>query len=262
MWIVKWIVRSLLLLYLALTLFAFVFSNGLIFQPHAASYRDTADTLKLLTSDGEQISALYLPNSQATYTLLYSHGNGSDLGDIRPLLAAVQRIGFAVFAYDYRGYGTSQGSPSEQNTYRDIDAAYHYLTTSLQVPPDRIILYGNSVGAGPSIDLASRQPVAGLIVEGAFTSAFRVMTRIPILPFDRFNNIHKIKSVRCPVLVVHGTDDAVIPFHHGQTLFNHANQPKQFLVIEGANHNDLAEVAGIRYSNSLQEFIQLVDQTH
>ncbi len=258
---IELVLRSLLLLlllYLALAGVGFFCSNQLIFRPPTATYQDRTEVLKLSTRDGEKISALYFPNSQATYTILYSHGNGSDLGTIRPLLIALQHLGFAVFAYDYRGYGTSEGTPSEHNAYQDIAAAYQYLTENLRIPSDRIILYGHSVGSGPSIDLATRHPVAGVILEGAFTSTFRVATQIPILPFDRFDNLSKIRSVRSPILIMHGTEDQVIPFSHAKQLFAQANEPKQFGAIVGADHSDLMEVAGLKYRNALKDFVQLI----
>ncbi len=258
---VGWVLGSLLLMYLVLGGVAFFFSEQAIFQPPAASYQDNGEVVKLTTRDGEKISALYFPNSQATYTILYSHGNGTDLGYIRPLLIALQQLGFSVFAYDYRGYGTSDGTPSEHKTYEDIAAAYQYLTEVLRVPAKRIILYGHSVGSGPSIDLATREPVAGVILEGAFTSTFRVVTQIPVLPFDRFDNLSKIRAVRSPILVIHGTDDRVIPFSHARQLYEQANQPKQFVAIAGADHNDLMEVAGLKYQDVLIEFVRLIEQT-
>jgi fermentation-respiration switch protein FrsA (DUF1100 family) len=245
--------------YLALAGIGFFLSEKMIFRPPFAGYQDNADVLKLSTRDGEKISALYFPNPQATYTILYSHGNGSDLGSIRPLLIALQQLGFSVFAYDYRGYGTSEGTPTEQNTYEDITTAYQYLTEVLQIPANRIILYGHSVGSGPSIDLATRYPVAGVILEGAFTSTFRVAIPIPILPFDRFDNLSKIRSVRSPILVIHGTQDDVIPFSHGQKLYEQANQPKQFVAIAGAEHNNLMEVAGLKYRDALMNFVKLIE---
>ncbi|WP_431662253.1 alpha/beta hydrolase [Pantanalinema rosaneae] len=248
--------KSILFIYLALGGYAYFFADRMIFQPQPASYQDQPDTLKLTTSDGVQITALYLPNPKATYTILYSHGNAEDLGDSRSTLEALHSTGFAVLSYDYRGYGTSPGSASEQTTYQDINAAYEYLTTTLHIPPDRIIVYGRSVGSGPSVDLASRVPIAGLILENAFTTTFRVITRIPIFPFDRFDNLSKIGRVNCPVLIIHGSADRVIPLHHGQTLYHHANHPKQWVVIEGAGHNDLMAVAGSEYVQILQTFIQ------
>ncbi|MDX2243396.1 MAG: alpha/beta hydrolase [Leptolyngbyaceae cyanobacterium bins.302] len=251
----------LVLAYMALNLFAWFFAERLIFQPPASTYQDTPEILKLTTQNNQHISALYLPHPNATFTILYSHGNGSDLGTIRAGLETIRRIGFSVFAYEYQGYGTSQGTPSEQNAYLDIAAAYRYLTQTLDIAADRLILYGFSVGSGPSIELALHQPVAGLILEGAFTSTFRVVTYFPILLFDRFDNISKIKSIHYPILMIHGKRDRVIPFHHSQTLYKAANPPKQFLAVEEADHNDLVDVAGEQYTEALKSFAQQIQSS-
>ncbi|MGA7932508.1 MAG: alpha/beta hydrolase, partial [Kovacikia sp.] len=177
------------------------------------------------------------------------------------ILEQLRTIGFSIFAYDYQGYGTSQGKPSEQNSYRDIDAAYHYLTTQLRVAPDRIVVFGQSVGGGPSVDLASRQPVAGLILQSTFTSAFRVITRFSLYPFDKFANIQKIQAVQCPVLVIHGSNDQTIPFRQGEELFQRAKQPKRFLKVEGADHDDVMSRAGETYAQSLWAFVRLIEQS-
>jgi len=129
---------------------------------------------------------------------------------------------------------------------------------TLHIQPNKIIAFGRSVGGGPATDLAARRQVAGLVLESSFTSAFRVLTRIRILPFDRFNNLRKIKKVHCPVLIIQGTLDSVISPSHGKTLFAAANSPKQALWVEGANHNDVALVAGRQYSESLSKFADLV----
>lgn len=255
------LVLILVLAYVALNLFAWFFAERLIFQPPVATYQDTPEILKLTTQNNQHISALYLPQPNAKFTILYSHGNGSDLGMIRDGLETIRRIGFSVFAYEYQGYGTSQGTPSEQNAYLDIEAAYRYLTQTLGVTTDRLILYGFSVGSGPSIELARHQPIAGLILEGAFTSTFRVVTYFPLLLFDRFDNIRKIKSIHYPLLLIHGKRDRVIPFHHSQTLYQTANPPKQFLAVEEADHNDLIDVASQRYVEALKNFAQLVQQS-
>jgi hypothetical protein len=232
----------------------------MIFLPQPSSYQDTNEILKVTTPDRIQLSAVYLPNPASTYTILYTHGNAEDLGDIQPVLQQLRDIGFSVFAYDYRGYGTSQGSPSERNAYRDIDTVYNYLTQHLGVPTQRIIAYGRSVGAGSAVDLAARKPLAGLIMESAFTTAFRVVVPIPILPFDKFRNLDKLKKVKCPVLVMHGRADEVIPFSHGQKLFAAAPEPKLSLWVDGASHNDFMWVASEQYADSLRKFAQLVEQ--
>lgn len=254
------IMRSLFFIYACLCIYAYFFTDRVIFLPQPSTYQDNNRILKLTTKDGEKISAVYLPNPQAKFTILYSHGNAEDLGDIQFVLEELRNLGFAVFSYDYRGYGTSQGKPTETTTYKDIDAAYNYLTQQLGINPKNIILYGRSVGGGPSVDLASRKPIGGLILENTFVSTFRVATRIPIVPFDKFNNIAKIKKVRSPILIMYGKADRVIPFWHGEKLFATANEPKRVLVIENGGHDDFREVAGKKYDRALQEFTQLISQ--
>lgn len=248
------LLKSILFVYSCVGIYVFFDADRLIFLPPPASYADTPNILKLKTANGDRISAIYLPNSTATHTLLYAHGNAEDLGQILPVLQQLREIGFAVFSYDYRGYGTSIGKPSERHAYEDINAAYQYLNQHLNIPATQIIAYGRSVGGGSAIDLASRQPLGGLVVESSFVTAFRVITRIPIFPFDKFANISKIDRVNCPVLVMHGTADEVIPFWHGQQLFEAVQSQKQALWVEGAGHNDLSEVAGDRYVQALQKF--------
>jgi hypothetical protein len=249
-----------LLGYLSLNILAFFYAERLIFLPRPQSYQDSPEILKLTTPNGEQISALYLPNPTAVYTVLYSHGNAEDLGRIRSRLEHLRTLGVSVFAYDYRGYGTSQGTPSEQNAYQDIEAAYRYLTGTLGVSPNRIILYGRSLGSGTSVEIASRESVAGLVLESPFTSTFRVVTQIAIVPFDRFDNLRKIDQVQCPVLFLHGTHDRLIPFHHSETLMGQVRSPKQLIPIQGADHNNLLEIAGSRYDQAIQAFLAQLEQ--
>ncbi|NET39460.1 MAG: alpha/beta hydrolase [Cyanothece sp. SIO1E1] len=238
----------------------FFFADRLAFQPPTPGYNDTDDVLKFTTEDGLQLSAVYLTNPKATYTLLFNHGNGEDLGDLQPMLQTLVEIGFNVFAYDYRGYGTSEGTPNEQDAYKDVAAAYHYLTTQLQIQPEQIIAYGYSIGGALAIDLAAHQPIAGLITESTFTKLFRVVFPWPILPFEKYPSIDKLKQVKCPILVMHGTTDEVIPFPHGKSLFAAAPAPKRSLWVEGAGHTEVPWVGGDQYVDTLQEFIQLVDE--
>jgi fermentation-respiration switch protein FrsA (DUF1100 family) len=188
--------------------------------------------------------------------------NAEDLGDLRPLLERLNVWGFSLFAYDYRGYGTSQGKPGERHVYRDAEAAYDYLTQQLQVPPEQIIVYGRSVGGGAATELASHHPVAGLILESAFTSAFRVIVPLPLLPFDKFPNLAKLKKVRCPILVMHGQADQIIPINHGYRLYAAAPEPKLSLWVEAAGHNDFHWVAAEQQRTALAAFQQLIEQTH
>jgi abhydrolase domain-containing protein 17 len=240
--------------YLGLLIIAFFFADKLIFLPQPSFYKDDPDIIKLKVPTGESISAKYYRNPDAEYTILFSHGNAEDIGDIEPLIWYIRDSGFNVLTYDYRGYGISEGSPTEKNSYEDIDAAYRYLTEDLKVARGKIILHGRSLGGGPSVDLAARESVGGLILESTFTSAFRVVTRIKILPFDKFSNIDKIGGVKCPVLVIHGKNDQTIGFHHGETLFAAARSPKYSFWVDNAGHNDMFDKAGASYLTTIRDF--------
>ncbi len=256
---VRTVVLTLVGFYLALFCYAFFFTEQTIFHPSPASYRDNERILKLPSGEGTAISAVYLPTPSARYTLLYSHGNGEDIGQLRSMFTKLQGMGFSVLAYDYHGYGTSPGRPTEANAYRDEEAAYDYLIKTRGVPAKRIIAIGHSLGSAMAIDLASRRPLGGLIIESAFVSADRIVTTIPLLPFDKFQNLAKISQVHCPVLVMHGKQDRTVPFWHGERLFAAANEPKRALWIEDAGHNDLFDTAGPRYEQALQAFVALIE---
>jgi len=242
----------LLALYIGLFLFAYFLSDSMIFLPHPSSYKDSADILKITTASGKKISAVYLPNPAAKFTLLVSHGNAEDLGDDRYWLDNLRHAGFNVFAYDYEGYGTSEGRATEKSVYEDEAAAYEFLAVDLKTPPDRIIIFGRSVGAGPATYIAARRPSAGLILQSPFVSAFRVLTRIPLLPFDKFPNYKNIRHVHSPVLIMHSRADSVIAFWHGQKMFDLANQPKEAHWFVTPDHNEMDMVKG--YDEAIQSF--------
>jgi fermentation-respiration switch protein FrsA (DUF1100 family) len=244
----------LVALYVGFAAMAWLIGERVIFQPHKSSYRDGADILKLTTASGRRISAVHLPNPTAQYTLLVSHGNAEDLGDDFPWLDELRGAGFSVFSYDYEGYGTSEGRPSEAAAYEDEQAAYNYLLQKVGLTPDRIVVYGRSVGTGPAVWLASRNPVAGLVLQSPFLSALRVVTRITIFPFDYFPSYKRIGDVRCPVLVMHGTKDEVIGFHHGEKMYALAREPKRKLWVTGAHHNDFNLLGHDQYLQALREF--------
>lgn len=251
--------RSSLLVYAIFGLYIFFRADSMIFLPRPASYQATDDILEIPVTATEAIAALHLPHPDAKYTLLYIHGNAEDLGDIRPKLDKLQNWGFSIFAYDYRGYGLSDGKPTERNAYQDVEAAYQYLTQQLDVPPDQIIVYGRSIGGGSATELAVRHDIGGLILESTFTSIFRVVVPFPLLPFDKFANRSKLPKVNCPILIMHGQADRTIPFHHSQTLYDIAPEPKAFLWVPEADHNDFDWVAGDRLTQALASFQKLVD---
>jgi abhydrolase domain-containing protein 17 len=254
------LLKSVIMIYLFFAGYVYFRADSMIFLPQPSSYEDTEDILKLQSGGDTKISAVHLVNPRADYTILYAHGNAEDLGDIKLYLQKLSDFGFNVLAYDYRGYGTSAGIPTERTAYKDIDAAYNYLINDLNIPPERIIVFGRSVGGGSAVDLAARKPVGGLILESTFTSAFQVVIPVRILPFDKFNNLAKIRNVNAPVLIMHGKADEIIPFSHAQRLYAAAPYPKLYLWVEDANHNDFFWVAGESYEQILQEFIDMVSR--
>ncbi len=253
-------------LYSAFALGVAAFSDRLIFLPPQASYRhqpaEDASAINILTGDANVIAARYLHNPKSDYTILYSHGNASDIGTVSPILQALYEQGFSVLAYDYPGYGHSSGHPSESSAYNAIGVAFSYLTDSLGVPANKIILYGQSLGGGPSTYLAARlanhTPVAGLILEGTFATVFQVVVPFRLLPFEKFPNIRRIHRINCPLLLIHGTADQTVPFSHSEALLAAAAEPKSLVAIAQADHNDILRVNAATYLKAIREFASML----
>jgi len=258
----------LVAVYALIVLLALI-SDRLIFQPHATFY-DLASLARSepgavvpvkVPCEGGRLAAVYLPNPQAHFTLLFSHGNGEDIGDDLPVLELFRHAGFAVFAYDYNGYGQSEGRPSEQAVYRNVEAAYDFLTATLHVPHERVIAFGHSLGAAAAIHLAVNRPVSGLIAQAPFLSAFRVLTRVSIVPWDKFNNARTIGQVHCPVLIAHGRRDQIVPFRQGERIYQLANAPKSQLWLDQCGHNDVMLVASDCFLQALRDFAEAIQQS-
>lgn len=248
------ILVAAVLLYLVLCLVALLVARPMMFPAPSSSYDDSYPTVTLRTADGLAVAGLFLENPSAELTLLFSHGNGEDIGWAKESLEELRDLGFSVFAYDYPGYGLSQGSPSEDRCYQSAEAAYRYLIDDLGIDPETIVLHGRSLGGGPSLELASKYPVGGVILESAFVSAFRVLTRISFFPFDQFRNLDKIPNINCPSLIIHGERDEVIPFWHGQQLHEAAPGPKTFVPLPQASHNDVRSAGGNTYLDAIKAF--------
>lgn len=236
-------------------------ADRMIFHPPQASYTAQDGIIKIPVTSDESIAAIWRPAGPDSFILLFSHGNAEDIGQNDEFIERANAHGFGVLAYDYRGYGLSDGKPGQKNTYRDIEAAYRYLTDTLHVPPQRILIHGRSVGSGPSVWLAAQKPAGGLILESAFVSAFRVVTKYPILPFSPYPNLSRMKDIDCPVLVIHGRQDEVVAFWHGEKLFAAAHEPKMNYWVDDAGHNDLLWVAGSDYWKTLEEYVQTIKTT-
>jgi fermentation-respiration switch protein FrsA (DUF1100 family) len=258
------LLRALLLVLIAYAGFAallWLFAERLIFLPPGERYARGEEIVLIPRAEGGSVAAVHLRNPDARYTILFSHGNAEHIVQGMHFLQAMRDAGFSVLAYDYSGYGLSTGRPSERAAYADIAAAYAYLARDQGVPAERIILHGRSLGGAVAADLASRKPVGGLVLESTFTSAYRVARLYPFMPFDRFRTIDKMPLIQAPVLVIHGTDDALIRFWHGQRLYDAARGPKQHLWVRGSTHNDLSYVAGDRYWAALRRFADTLPRT-
>lgn len=244
---------TVLLIYALSCVIARLMAPRMIFLRPPASAPLAPETIRLQTPDGVTLHARHWRNPDAKFTLLYFSGNGEELGALASYLPEYAKAGFSVFAAEYRGYGHTAGTPGEATCYADAKLLLNWLNRN-GTPSDRVIAFGFSVGGGPATELARTQPLAGLILEGAFVSAYRVMTRWPVLLGDLFANERKLREVRCPVLVMHGTADAVIPVWHGEALFAAANEPKRKLIVAGGGHGGLEAVAKDEYWRTLREF--------
>jgi abhydrolase domain-containing protein 17 len=247
--------------YGALAVLAYIYAGRVLFQPPAPSYSGSlVPFTRVPVAQGEDVAVQYLPNPGARYTILYSHGNAEDLGFLQGILAGLHAAGFAVVAYDYRGYGqSSPRAPTVRRAVEDAHAVYDYVVDRLAIPPDRLILHGRSLGSGPTLDLAVRRECAGVVLESAFVSVLRVVTRVRLLPFDHFDNLERVQRLERPLLVIHGTRDGVIPPWHGHRLFEAAPDPKWAEWVDGAGHNDLAMVAGADHGRALARFARRID---
>jgi fermentation-respiration switch protein FrsA (DUF1100 family) len=217
------------------------------------------------TDDGLTLVSWAIPAGESSTGrwLLICHGNAGNLSEFdRPVhYAGLRRLGLSLLAFDYRGYGESGGVPSESGLYRDAQAAYRYLRESRGVPAEKIMVFGHSLGSAVAVDLASRVPVGGLILEGALTSVIqRGQELYPFIPVrwiagSRFSSIEKIGAVAAPKLFLHATGDEVIPVSHGRRLYDAAPPPKTFVELQGG-HGDAFDVDSANYFGAIARFLE------
>jgi fermentation-respiration switch protein FrsA (DUF1100 family) len=242
--------RNLAIAYLGVLLVMLALENWLLFPATTAAQHwqpkpdDRIRDISLISADGTPLHAWWLPATGSPGAMLYCHGNGANLSHRGPaLLRWQQELGLGVLIFDYPGYGRSGGSPTEAGCYAAADAAYDWLAQVQHIPPEQILLFGNSLGGGVATDLASRRPHRALVLTRTFTSAPDVAQTIyPWLPAkwlmrNRFDSLAKIGSCRRPVFVAHGDTDGLIPFSLGERLFAAANEPRCFLRMDGVDHN-------------------------
>jgi fermentation-respiration switch protein FrsA (DUF1100 family) len=248
------VVLTGLALYAAIVAFFYVSQAALLYPAgrerigaRAAGLPDFED-VTLATEDGERIVGWYKPAAPGRATLLYFHGNGGSLLNRRDRARLLTEGGRGLLLASYRGYSGSTGSPSESGLRIDARTAYDWLAK--QVPTDRIVLYGESLGSGVAVRLATERPIAGLILDAPFTSTADVAGHhywyLPIwLLRDQYRSIDRIHEVKTPLLVMHGDRDGVIPIALGERLFEAAPQPKRFVKLPGVDHVSVLEEGGL-----------------
>ncbi|PKU77025.1 alpha/beta hydrolase domain-containing protein 17B isoform X1 [Dendrobium catenatum] len=224
-------------------------------------HRENVEVMQLPTRRGTEIVAIYIRNPMASSTLLYSHGNATDLGQMYELFIELSiHLRLNLMGYDYSGYGQSSGKPSEQNTYADIEAAYKCLRENYGAKDESIIMYGQSVGSGPTLDLAARLPsLRAVVLHSPILSGLRVMYPVKrTYWFDIYKNIDKIPLVSCPVLIIHGTADDVVDCSHGKQLWELCKEKYDPLWLKGGKHCDLELFP--EYIKHLKKFISTIEK--
>ncbi len=197
------------------------------------------ENIELRASDGTRLSAWFLPKEGAKYYLLFMHGNAGNMSDRVAALYMFNRLGLAIFIFDYRGYGKSEGQPREKGLYQDTMAAYEYLTQVRKIAPDHIVIFGESLGGATAIDLASKVQARALITAGTFSNIADIAKlRFPNVPVhwfltQRFDSISKVPHITMPKFFLHSKDDEMIPFELAKKLYEAAAPPKEFFVRSG-----------------------------
>jgi fermentation-respiration switch protein FrsA (DUF1100 family) len=264
--------QIILLVYLGLVALIYFKQSSLVFLPemdrnyraNPASVGLPFTALKLATTDGQTLDGWFVPASrEARGLVIFFHGNAGNIAHRLDYLRMFHDLGLGTLIIDYRGYGQSSGRPSEQGTYLDADAAWLHATQTLGFPPDRIVLFGESLGGGVAAQLAAKQRPAALVLASTFTSVPDMGADLyPLLPIRllahiRYDSLARLAEIACPLLVIHSRNDDIIPFAHGRRLFEAARPPKQFLEIEGG-HNEGFVFAREDWIRQLDAFLRRV----
>jgi len=247
----------------------YLYQDQLVYFPERALTATPAqaglayEPVRFTSADGVALSGWFIPAPKARATLLFCHGNAGNISHRLESIRQFHQLGLNVFIFDYRGYGESEGVPTEAGTYRDAEAARRYLVETRGLAPEHIVYFGRSLGAAIAAWLATQHPPRALIVESAFTSVPDFGAEIyPWLPVRllarlRYPTQEYLRSVQAPVLVVHSRDDEIVPFRHAEKLYESANSSKELLEIRGG-HNDGFLVSGAQYTRSLDDFLRRV----
>lgn len=253
-------------LYLLAVFGLFLFQGRLLFVPSRQVWRTPADAgigheeVFLPTADGGRIHGWFVPAREAQGTVLFFHGNAGNMAHRLDTIAVLHNWRLNVFLIDYRGYGNSSGRPNEKALYHDADAAWRFLTEQKRISANRIVIFGRSLGSAVAAHLAARFDPAGVIVESGFVSIPEIAAGIyrwfpvRLLSRNHFPTLENVKAVRCPILVAHSREDDLIPFDHGERLFEAAGEPKFFLEMRGT-HNDCVSATGVSYERAIRSFL-------
>ena len=267
--------RAILIGLLLAVLLLRVFEDRFIFFPEPFRPDDLTpeqagvkvEDVFITTGDGVKIHAWWGQGEGATRTILYFHGNAGNLSLRLPNIGWLQQLPANVLAVDYRGYGKSKGKPTEEGVYRDAEAAYDYLVNERKIPPEQIVVLGQSLGTTVAVDVASKRQVSAVILEAGFPSAKRAAQQAMGLPGlswiirARFDSAAKLKTIRAPVLVAHCHGDSVMPYVLGEELYAAANSPKQFVTYPADCHEPLYTANPDHYAARLREFLGLATTT-
>jgi pimeloyl-ACP methyl ester carboxylesterase len=232
--------------------------NGILFQPPEPSYLPDPNLIWLNTRSNERIACFFL-NRGAPLTVLFSHGNAEDLGMILHYFQdTVPDLPCNIFAYDYAGYGHSSGSPSEAEVYSDIETCFLYLRDVLGIPWEQIVLFGRSLGSAASTHLAALTPVRGIILQCPMLSLFRIAFNSNFsLPGDQLTTVDRLERIEAPTLVIHGTDDEIVPFWHGVEIYKGCrNKSVEPYWVDGGEHNNLEIVDNPEFVRRIVDFLR------
>jgi uncharacterized protein len=221
----------------------------------------------LNSSDGTKLHAWWIPNNGAKFTFLAFHGNASNIANRAATYEFLHDTPANILALEYRGYGHSEGTPGEAGFYRDADAAYQYLVSAKSMNPGTIICYGQSLGTAVAAHLAAHRQVGAVVLEAPFPSASRLartlfwfLPGIELLVHGQFTITANLSKTSAPILIVHCTQDPVIPYEFGRTVYDSAPNPKRFLQIDGFCHEESSLIAPQTYRATLQDFLDSMDR--
>lgn len=252
---------SIFLLSIAL----YVTQPSLVFFPERTLSATPADfglayePVALRTADGVALGAWWIPAKAARGAVILCHGNAGNIAHRIDKAVLLHGMGLSVLLFDYRGYGTSEGRPTERGTYRDMDAVVEHVRGTRGVPPERTLFWGESIGAAVAVEAAARHACAGLVLESGFTSVpAMAKTVYPWMPAFlmrfRYDSLRRLPSVRAPKLILHGPADEIVPYRMGRELFGASQEPKRFADLAGG-HNDGGILVSPEAQEALREFL-------